>query len=259
MSPQVAWLHVAPVKGLAIQERQSVELRPYGVEDDRRLCIVDEGGGVLNAKRVPRFVSIRPTLDDAARHLGLLMPDGALVSGEIGLGDPVEISMYGGRAPAREVIGPWSEALSAEARRPVRLVRLERPGDGVDRAVDGAGATLLGAESLRAIAEAAGVTAPVDPRRFRMLIGVAGIEPHAEDEWIGRRVRVGGAVVVPSGNVGRCAVTTIDPVTGVADLDTLKALARYRSDEMTTEPLPFGVWARVSEPGRISVGDQVIA
>jgi uncharacterized protein YcbX len=52
-------------------------------------------------------------------------------------------------------------------------------------------------------------------------------------------------------------VTTVDPVTGVSDLDTLKALARYRGDEMTTEPLPFGVWARVSEPGRISLGDEV--
>jgi uncharacterized protein YcbX len=92
-----------------------------------------------------------------------------------------------------------------------------------------------------------------------MLIGIAGTEAHAEDEWIGRPVRVGQAVVVPTGNVGRCAVTTVDPTSGIADLDTLKALARYRGDEMTTEPLPFGVWARVSEPGRISVGDEVIA
>lgn len=255
----MAWLHVAPVKGLAIQERQTIELQVHGVEDDRRYCIVDEGGNVLNAKRVPGFVTIRPTLDHAGRRLELGMPDGARISGEIALGAPVEISMYGGRAPAHEVVGPWSVALSAEARRPVRLVRLDRPGDGVDRATDSAGATLLGVESLRAIAEAAGVQGPVDPRRFRMLIGVAGTEAHAEDDWIGRSIRVGKAVVVPAGNVGRCAVTTIDPVSGKADLDTLKALARYRGDRITTEPLPFGVWARVSQPGRIAIGDEVVA
>lgn len=259
MTPHVAWLHVAPIKGLAIQERQSVQLHSYGVEDDRRYCIVGEDGIVLNAKRVPRFVTIRPTLDDTARHLDLLMPDGAHVSGEIGLGGPVDVSMYGGHMSAREVIGPWSAALSAEARRPVRLVRLDRAGGGVDRAEDGAGATLLGVESLRAIADAAGVPGPVDPRRFRMLIGVAGAPAHAEDEWIGRPIRVGEAVIVPTGNVGRCAVTTIDPVSGVADLDTLKALARYRGDEVTSEPLPFGVWARVATPGKVSIGDEVLA
>jgi uncharacterized protein YcbX len=259
MTAHVAWLHVAPIKGLAIEERHSVYLRSHGVDDDRRYCIVDAGGRVLNAKRVPRFVAIRPTLDDAGRRLDLLMPDGTHVSGEVGLGDPLEISMHGGKAPGHEVVGPWSARLSAEAGRPVRLVRLDRAGEGVDRAVDGAGATLLGVESLRAIADAAGVPGPVDPRRFRMLIGVAGVGAHAEDEWIGREVRVGEAVIVPTGNVGRCAVTTIDPVTGVADLDTLKALARYRGDEVTSEPLPFGVWARVTTPGMIALGDEVRA
>lgn len=258
VTARVAWLHVAPIKGLAIQERESVELHAYGVEDDRRFCIVEDGGNVLNAKRVPGFVRIRPTLDQAGQRLDLGMPDGARISGEIALGDQLEMSMYGGRSPAREVLGPWSEALSAEAGRPVRLVRLDRPGEGVDRAEHGAGATLLGAESLRAIARAAGVSSPVDPRRFRMLIGVRGIEAHAEDEWIGRPVRVGEAVVVPSGNVGRCAVTTIDPVSGIMDLDTLKALARYRGAVETSERLPFGVWARIERPGRISLGDEVV-
>lgn len=255
----VAWLHVAPIKGLAIQERQSVELGPHGVEDDRRYCIVDEGGRMLNAKRVPRFVAIRPTLDDATGSLELVMPDGERVYGVIDLGEPLEVSMYGGRAPAREVIGPWSAALSAEARGPVRLVRLDSAGAGVDRAKDDAGATILGVESLRAIADAAGVPGPVDARRFRMLIGVAGAPAHAEDAWIGRSVRVGEAVVVPTGNVGRCAVTTMNPVTGIADLDTLKALARYRRDQETSEPLPFGVWARVATPGRIALGDEIVA
>ena len=91
----------------------------------------------------------------------------------------------------------------------------------------------------------------VDGRRFRMNFGVDGIEPHAEDGWLGRRVAVGEAVVVPQGNVGRCVVTTQNPDTGRTDLDTLKALAAYRGDVETTEPLPFGVHAAVAEPGRV--------
>jgi len=90
-----------------------------------------------------------------------------------------------------------------------------------------------------------------------MLFGVAGVAAHAEDTWLGIRVHIGSAVVVPGGNIGRCAVTTLDPRTGVSDLDTLAALAKYRRDEVTSEALPFGVWARVVQAGLVRVGDAV--
>ena len=69
--------------------------------------------------------------------------------------------------------------------------------------------------------------------------------------------RLGGAVVVPRGNIGRCAVTTQNPDTGVRDLDTLAALKSYRDTTPTTEPLPFGVWGEVAEPGSVRVGDPI--
>jgi len=254
---QVAWIHVAPIKALAIQELQEVEIDRLGVENDRRFCIVDEDGRMLNAKRVQRFVAVRPRFDDATRSLALDMPDGTTVAGAIELGRAIAVTIYGRSVPARVVDGPWAEALSLLADRPVRLVRFDAPGEGVDRADEGAGASLLAEESLRAIAEAAGVTARVDPRRFRMLFGVAGVPAHAEDTWIGSRVRIGSAVVIPGGNIGRCAVTTLDPRTGVSDLDTLAALAKYRGEKVTSEPLAFGVWARVVQAGLVRVGDAV--
>ena len=105
--------------------------------------------------------------------------------------------------------------------------------------------------------DAAGISEPVDPRRFRMLFGVEGIGPHEEDEWIGRNVRVGEAVVAVAGNTGRCIVTSRHPETGVRNLPTLDVLAEYRHDVEATEPLPFGVWAEVVEPGRVALGDAV--
>jgi len=254
---QVAWIHVAPIKALAIQELQEVELGRLGVENDRRFCIVDPDGRMVNAKRVPRFVAVRPRFDDAMRRLVLDMPDGSKVDGTIDLGRSMNVSIYGRSVGARAVEGPWAEALSALAERPVELVRFEDPGEGVDRADEGAGVSLLAEASLRAIAEAARVPGPVDPRRFRMLFGVAGVEAHAEDTWIGSPVHIGSAVVVPGGNVGRCAVTTLDPRTGVSDLNTLDVLAKYRKELVTSEPLAFGVWARVSTAGVVRVGDAV--
>ena len=123
----------------------------------------------------------------------------------------------------------------------------------------GAGAvSLQSVASLEALAREAGVGTVIDGRRFRMTFTVAGAAEHAEDSWIGRRVRIGSAVVVPEGNIGRCAVTTHDPSTGVANLEMLKVIARYRGDLPTTEPLPFGIHARVVEPGSVSVGDEVV-
>jgi uncharacterized protein YcbX len=257
MGAQVAWIHVAPIKALAIQELEQVELSGRGVENDRRFCIVDAEGRMLNAKRVQRFIAVRPRFDDAMSRLILDMPEGKRVEGAVELGSPIAVSIYGRSVPARVVEGPWSDALSAVAERPVRLVRFDDPGEGVDRADENAGASLLSEGSLRAIAEEAGVTGPVDPRRFRMLFGISGIDAHAEDAWIGSRVHIGSAVVVPGGNIGRCAVTTLDPRTGVPDLNTLAALAKYRREEVTSEPLAFGVWARVTQTGVVRVGDAV--
>ena len=257
MGARVAWIHVAPIKALAIQALESVELGPRGVENDRRFCIVDQDGRMLNAKRVQRFVAIRPRFDADFRHLVLELPDGSAVEGPAGQGQATTVTIYGRTVPAHAVAGPWSEVLSAVAARPVQLVRFDDPGEGVDRADEAAGASLLSEGSLRAIASAAGVSAPVDPRRFRMLFGISGVDAHAEDTWIGRRVRIGAAVVEPGGNIGRCAVTTLDPDTGVSDLDTLAALGTYRDGEVTTEPLAFGVWARVVKAGAVRLGDAV--
>jgi len=254
---RVAWIHVAPIKSLQIQQRERVELKKHGVDDDRRFCIVDDAGRMLNAKRISSFISVRPELSDDARRLVLHMADGSRVAGPVELGAPVTVSIYHREVAAHEVIGPFTGALSSLDGRTARLVRFDDAGEGVDRAGKGGAATLLSAASLDSLAEAAQADGPVDPRRFRMLFGVAGGPPPAEGEWRGERVRIGGAVISPLGNVGRCQVTTLDPETGISDLDTLKALGRYRGTMRTTEALPFGVWARVIEPGTVAIGDPV--
>jgi MOSC domain-containing protein YiiM len=49
-------------------------------------------------------------------------------------------------------------------------------------------------------------------------------------------------------------VTGLSPDTGTADLPTLDLLD-YRTGVDTTEPLPFGVYGRVLEPGTVRLGD----
>jgi hypothetical protein len=239
---------------LGLVSVEAIELAETGVRGDRRFYLIDETGALANAKRAPLLLAVRPEVDDG--RLRLRFPDGAIVEGEVSPGELVETSFYGRPVAGRVVEGPWNAALSEHAGTAVRLVRTEREGDGQDRG-SRAGATLVSTASLDALAAAAGVARPVDGRRFRMTIGVAGVEAHAEDAWLGRQVRVGGATVAVRGNVGRCAVTTLDPDRGVRDLDTLGIIGAYRGELPTSEPLPFGVWCEVVEPGSVAVGDSV--
>jgi uncharacterized protein len=203
---------------------------------------------------VPRLLTVRPAAEDGT--LTLHFPDDTTVAGEVRLAERIETNFYGRPVVGRIVEGPWSEALSELAGRPVRVARTEREGDGVDRGRR-AGASLVSTGSLEALRAAAGASSEVDGRRFRMTIGVEGVEPHAEDAWIGDRLRIGGAVVAVRAHVGRCAVTTLDPDSGTRDLDTLGAIAAYRGEVPTLEPLPFGVWCEVVGPGQVAVGDRI--
>jgi uncharacterized protein YcbX len=159
------------------------------------------------------------------------------------------------RSDGSFVDGPFSKALSEFTGVTLRLVQPSQSGDGVDRGTEGA-VTILSQGSLDRLADVADVDS-VDGRRFRMNLGVEGVEPHGEDDWIDHDLQVGEATVRPRGNVGRCAITQRDPESGVKDLDTLKALATYRRHLQTTEELAFGVYGEVLAPGTVRVGDAV--
>jgi uncharacterized protein YcbX len=253
LSARVAWISYCPVKGLAIQQLDRCELTEAGVAGDRQFFLVDENDRLVNSKGLGVLQQIVPQYDGEADSLTLTFPDGTAVAHQIGLNGPLNALFWSTTVDVRVVDGPWSEAISEFAGRNLRLVRAPAPA--TDRLRSGA-ATLLGTSSLRAMARILGVDA-VDERRFRMNFGIDGLREHEEDEWLGLRVRLGEAVVVPQGNVGRCAVTTQNPDTGAPDLDTLKALAAYRPGIDATEPLPFGVHAAVAHPGRVRVGDAV--
>ena len=100
--------------------------------------------------------------------------------------------------------------------------------------------------------------APVDGRRFRMLIEIDGIGPHEEDTWVGRELEIGDARVRWHGNIGRCVTTTRSPDSGEVNLPTLKMLAAYRLHGIeTTERLPFGIHGEVLRGGIVRIGDPV--
>jgi len=251
----VTSIMVAPVKGLGLAQADEVELEHTGVRANRRFYLISDDGRMVNGKVAGPLVQVAAVTDPDGTTLSLRFPDGTVVEGPVELGAAVETSFFGRPVAGRIVGGSFSEALSVFARRPLELVRADEPGAGSDRGSD-ASVSLVSRGTLDLLAREAG-QARIDGRRFRMLFGIDGVDAHAEDAWVGRRVAFGEAVVRLHALVGRCAVTTHDPDTGIKDLDTLRILRRYRANVESEEALPIGVWGSVEQPGPVRLGDPV--
>jgi uncharacterized protein len=254
VSATVTALSIAPVKGTQLRVVDRVRLDQAGVRENRRFYLIDEQDEMVNALRLGALNAIVSDYSEADRRLSLSFPGGPDLEGAVRLGDEVVTRFYGEPMPARVVLGPWSQAITEHAGKSLRLVEAGA-GGAVDRGAEGA-VTLMSRGSLERLAEQAECSG-VDPRRFRMLIEVDGIGPHEEDDWVGRRLQVGEALLRGRGHVGRCAITNRHPETGESDFQTLKTLGTYRREAKTTEPVAFGIYGEILRPGTISVGDTV--
>lgn len=91
---------------------------------------------------------------------------------------------------------------------------------------------------------------PVHPLRFRGNIYVDGAPPWEEFRWVGEKLAIGGGPIVEViSRTERCEATSVDPETGERDLAIPALLAR------TYDHTDFGVYAKVVEGGKVSVGD----
>ncbi len=249
--PSVSSLAIAPVKGLALSHPDEVEVTPTGVPENRRFYLVDERGKLWKGTRDGPLFGVRAETDADGMRLALHFPDGRVVDEPVRLGERRFTAFWDRPVWGHVVEGPWSGALSELLDAPVVLMRAEEPGGGFDAWP----VSLLSEASLDALAASSG-RREVDGRRFRMLVHLAGTRPHQEDEWLGRRVRIGGVVVRVTEPDPRCRMTTRNPDTGIRDLDTLKAIKGYRGVR-DGKAIDFGVYADVEQPGRIRVGDPV--
>lgn len=238
-----------PLKGTRHATHDTVELTLEGPVGDRVFCLVDPA-----RERVLRTVE-NPTLVQATSHWA----DGVLAvrlgGADLGVelvgrpaptGRALEVDYWGRRAVVEVVDGPWAEAFSRHLGYDVVLARSSRPGE----VVYGASVTLVTTGSLSRLGERVGHD--VEDARFRATFLVDAEEPHVEDSWIGRRLRVGDATLQVRATVPRCAVVDVGPATGLRDVPVLKSIAGYRRGE---HEVHFGVDAEVVVPGTVRTGD----
>jgi MOSC domain-containing protein len=250
-APRVELLTITPIKGTALHHPHAVELQETGAVGDREFFMIDERDALLSLTRTGAFASLRAEVGD---ELVLWEGEEEVCRGPVRPGGPLWADFYGFKlVPAHVVDGPWTELLSDRAGQPVRLVRADGRGGGIDIGP----VTVLGSASVRQLAQQAG--APVDPRRFRMLIGLSTDEPHIEDTWRGMRL-VGEQIELRIGDpVARCAAITRHPDHGDRDQQLVRVIRDYRGlCELGRGPgVPFGVYAHVVRPGRLTTGERL--
>jgi uncharacterized protein YcbX len=250
--PAVSRLQITPIKGIRLNDVVEVSLSRAGAAGDRRFFLIDERDRKVNGKALGVLQTVSGSFSEDDGILSLHMPDGELVRAPVALDSSTHEAAFGDFRMGRLVSGPWADALSELCGRRLRLVMTD---SAVDRGTKGA-VSLISRESVRRLSEQAGVD-DVAARRFRMLIEIDGVPAHAEDSWVGRELRIGGASLRFEGHVGRCLVTCRDPDSGEVTLPTLDLLRSYRGELDTTEPLAFGIYGRVLQGGVIRVGDPV--
>jgi uncharacterized protein YcbX len=247
---RVRAIHVSAVKSLHLTPVAEVTIGPHGVEHDRRFMLVDSGGRVATQRQLPVLAQVSSSYDAVTGELELRLPGGEVVREVVTPVGRTSVELWGREVPGTVMNGPFAAALSALAGTQLRLLRAD---DGL-RALDSHAVSVLSQASVDEVARRGG-RAHLDARRFRPTLLIDGCAAHAEDAWVGGLVRTGDAVLTVVRLDPRCALTTLDPDTGVRDADTLRWLAAYRPPE--GGEVFCGIYADVRTPGRVRVGDPV--
>ncbi len=245
-------IYYSPVKSLRLVPLDRAFLDKPGIAGDRAFFIIDAEGAPFTQRVFGPMVQIQTFYEADSGRLELSFPDGSTIAGVPEVGDSIEASFFGVRdVGGRVVESEWNEALSTFAGQELRLVKADAAGTSFDAFP----ISMCSLASLEALAQAA-ETDSVDGRRFRQSIYIEGASAHEEDTWLDHDVRIGAALLRVRMRDPRCAVTTLDPDTGQHDMDTLKVIPSYRTDQ--PKQVNFGVYCTVTEPGEVAIGDEVV-
>ena len=244
-------IHVAPVKSLGLAHPGHVHVGSKGIEEDRRFFLINGQGMLLTQRHIGRLVQVKAEYRIEPEWLSLSFPHGDVTEGAVELGAPVAARIFGRAVAGRTLQGAWNDNLSEFCEEPVYLVKSDESGQCYDEYP----VSLLSQASVEALEKQAGETATLDSRRFRPNFLIGGSTAHQEDTWLGEEIALGNELRLQVvARDPRCAITTHDPDTGEADIDTLGIIANYRPGKGVAY---FGVYGTVVHPGVVSVGDTV--
>ncbi len=226
---RVAELWRYPVKSMAGESLDAVDVSWFGLVGDRRWAFVRDG---LVRSGFP-WMTIRERSDMGSYRPSFTEPEDPN-------GSPTFV-----RTPADEEYDVVDPALAAELGDGVRVLKQNR---GV---FDALPLSLVTTQALAGLGQF--VDRQLEAVRFRpnLVVEAAGTVAFPEDAWVGTVLRIGGLRMRVDKRDKRCVMVNVDPVTSVRDPAILRAIARERD-------ACFGVYGTTVQPGRVAVGDAVV-
>ena len=239
-----------PVKGLSPEPLERTALRPGQTVPGDRLYAIENGPSgfdpaapkyqpkirFLMLMRNERLATLRTRFDDGTHTLTVGYDGREAARGDLRTTD--------GRAAIERFFASFS---ADELRGPPKV--LHAPGFSFSDVA----AKVVSIINLASVADLENyVGAPIDPLRFRANLYVTGWPPWQELDMVGRRLMIGGGVVMKIvKRIVRCAATNVDPITGARDLEIPDTLMK------TFGHADCGIYGEVVTGGTIAVGDCV--
>jgi uncharacterized protein YcbX len=223
-----------PVKSMAGERLDIVNLGWHGIEGDRRLAFrrIQDGSGMpwLTASKLPDLLLFAPHRQEGEQ-------------GDL----PAHI-----RTPDGREMPVFGEDLAAEVGRrygaPVQMMQLHH---GI---FDEACISVIASDTVRAIAQLAGQSP--DVRRFRPNVVVRSLRPlpFQEDEWVDGVLSFGeendAASVTVTMRDPRCSMVNLDPDSAHLAPEVMKVIVRENQNNA-------GIYGVVTRTGRLAVGQTV--
>lgn len=279
---QIKEIRRYPVKSMGGELLDEIELGLRGLPGDRVWAVRDEvRGGIRGGKKIPALMGLQaryvnPPSAEGSSPAEITLPDGSTV----GTGDPdvndritkaidysvtlwpllpaAALDHYRRGAPAHEDFEQEMRAMFGRAPDeplpdlsvfPPELIEFESP---PGTYFDAFPLLLLTQTALRSMQEKA-PDVRFDVRRFRpnFVISDSGSSaPFPEQEWCGRRLQIGDAIVEVTVDCPRCVMTTHGFEDLPKDPQVMRALVQASGGIL-------GVYAKVEKPGRVRAGDSI--
>lgn len=241
---QVTALYRHPIKSHGNEAMERVRLEAgQSMPNDRRWAVAHDNAktdgtewapcaNFSRGAKAPQLAAVNAVLNDETDMVTLTHPDR----------DP--ITLHPMRDEAQLI--KWVMPLVPQDRAlPARVVELVARGFTDTPFASVSLNNIASHHAVEALAQSA-----LSPLRWRGNIWFDGAAAWDEFEWIGRDLRLGGAVLSVKERITRCKATTANPETGVSDVDTLRALNILGHQN-------FGVYVEVTQSGEIALGDQL--
>jgi len=244
-----------PVKSMRGEELDEAFASFSGIYGDRLFAFESsaspKGFPYLTAREQQRLLQYRPHFrhpDKAARPINLT--EAERMGANPVWADPSEL-MVDVETPDEQTLAIDDPALidmlrtNIDQKHQLTLMRSERA------MTDCRPVSIFSLQSARQLAEETGT--PIDKRRFRanVYVDLASAQGFAENEFVGRSVRIGPKVVVTVlERDARCVMITLDPDTGEKTPSILKKVAQAHEGMA-------GVYGAVMVEGMLHKGDPV--